>query len=162
DDFRRMVELLDQQSVAATGAPHTNDAELPVVDRIVLYIDDLDRCPPDRVVQVLEAVHLILALPLFVVVVAVDPRWLLQSRKLHCAQLRAATQHEGEDPAWKSPPLHYLEKIIQVPFAVRPLSPDGARALVESLLPLEAGEAAAATANGASGSPATADASGGA
>ena len=34
---------------------------LPAIDRIVLYVDDLDRCPPQRVVEVLEAVHLLLA-----------------------------------------------------------------------------------------------------
>ena len=31
------------------------------VERIILYIDDLDRCKPDRVIEVLEAVHLLLA-----------------------------------------------------------------------------------------------------
>ncbi len=51
----------------------------PPLERIVLYIDDLDRCPPRRVVEVLEAVHLMLALDLFVVVVAVDARWLIRS-----------------------------------------------------------------------------------
>jgi hypothetical protein len=39
---------------------------LPAIDRIVLYVDDLDRCPPPRVVEVLEAVHLLLAGRLFV------------------------------------------------------------------------------------------------
>jgi hypothetical protein len=37
----------------------------PPLQRTVLYIDDLDRCPPRRVVAVLEAVHLMLALDLF-------------------------------------------------------------------------------------------------
>jgi hypothetical protein len=59
--------------------------ELPRIDRIILYIDDLDRCPPRRVVELLEAVHLLLAVDLFVVVVAVDPRWLLRSL---CVSLR--------------------------------------------------------------------------
>lgn len=63
---------------------------LPAIDRIVLYIDDLDRCPPQRVVEVLEAVHLLLAGRLFVVVVAVDPRWLLRSIATHYADLFAA------------------------------------------------------------------------
>jgi hypothetical protein len=49
------------------------------IDRVVLYIDDLDRCPPAKVLEVLEAVHLLLALELFVVVVGVDPRWLRNS-----------------------------------------------------------------------------------
>ena len=36
-----------------------NDQEAPnPIDRIVLYIDDLDRCSPRRVVEVLQAVHL--------------------------------------------------------------------------------------------------------
>jgi len=47
----------------------------PPLQRIVLYVDDLDRCPPTKVVDVLRATHLLLALPLFVVIVAVDPRW---------------------------------------------------------------------------------------
>ena len=38
----------------------------------LLYIDDLDRCSEDKVVKVLEAVHLLLAFKLFVVIVAVE------------------------------------------------------------------------------------------
>lgn len=55
------------------------EAGVASIDRIILYIDDLDRCPPERVVDVLQAVHLLLAFELFVVVVAVDSRWLLRS-----------------------------------------------------------------------------------
>jgi hypothetical protein len=51
-------------------ATPTADAKIP--NRVVLYIDDLDRCPPGKVLQVLEAVHLLLAFQQFVVVVAVD------------------------------------------------------------------------------------------
>jgi hypothetical protein len=46
-DFNKLSDLLDQPTMP--------------VDRIVLFIDDLDRCDPDRVVKVLEAVHLLLA-----------------------------------------------------------------------------------------------------
>ena len=45
------------------------------LERIILYIDDLDRCPEERVVEVLEAVNLLMAFPLFIVIVGVDPRW---------------------------------------------------------------------------------------
>jgi len=57
------------------------------LERVVLYVDDLDRCPPDVVVKVLEAVHLLVAQSVFVVVVAVDPRWLHQAIR---HQLRTA------------------------------------------------------------------------
>jgi KAP family P-loop domain len=67
------------RACAASLEPDAVDDELPEIDRFVLYIDDLDRCPPRRVVEMLDAIHLLLAVPLFVVVVAVDPRWLLRS-----------------------------------------------------------------------------------
>ena len=144
DDFERMSDLLAQQRQRSGGTSDdtAEDESLPRIDRIVLYIDDLDRCPPRRVVEVLEAVHLILALPLFVVVLAVDPRWLLQSLRLHYSELLAAEGDGaalggGEEEDWRSTPLHYVEKIIQVPFALRPMNRDSARSLVHGLLPLE-------------------------
>jgi hypothetical protein len=57
------------------------DSDLRLFKRIILYIDDLDRCPPEKVVEVLQAIHLLLYFPLFVVVVAVDARWLSRSLK---------------------------------------------------------------------------------
>ena len=102
-----------------------------LINRIVLYIDDLDRCPPDRVVQVLQAVHLLLAFPLFVVVVAVDARWLAQSLQTQYRNLLAtSTRRDGlelsEGFGRQASPQDYLEKIFQVPFWVRPL-PEKAR-----------------------------------
>jgi len=61
----------------------------PRIDRIILYIDDLDRCPERNVFEVLQAVHLLLAFPLFVVVVGVDPRWLLHSLEQQAAVFKA-------------------------------------------------------------------------
>ncbi|MET0730956.1 MAG: P-loop NTPase fold protein, partial [Solirubrobacterales bacterium] len=116
------------------GSGSGGDETLPQIDRVVLYIDDLDRCPPKRVVEVLEAVHLILALDLFVVVLAVDPRWLLQSLRLHYSELLG--DEEQLDPEWESTPLNYLEKIIQIPFTLRPMGEGGIVALVAGLLPV--------------------------
>ncbi|MFD1052515.1 P-loop NTPase fold protein, partial [Kibdelosporangium lantanae] len=50
------------------------------------YIDERDRCPTPVVIKVLEAVHLLLAFPLFVVVVAVDATWLTSSLRDHFRQ----------------------------------------------------------------------------
>jgi WD40 repeat protein len=156
EDFEELQSVLnaasDRERETVAGAPADRiGPETPPVDRIVLYIDDLDRCPPKRVVEVLEAVHLLLALPLFVVVVAVDPRWLLQSLRLHYSELLASSgappgadgKPSGDEDAWLSTPGHYLEKIIQVPFTLRPLAAPGVARLVASLLP----EAPAATAH---------------
>jgi WD40 repeat protein len=135
-DFRRLDALL---GLARAGA----DEDLPRIDRIILYIDDLDRCPPARVVEVLQAMHLLLALPLFVVVVGVDPRWLLGSLKRHYRAL-LQTQVSGRAARaglsqWASTPQDYLEKIFQIPFALMPMTSDGFEKLVSDL----AGEPAA-------------------
>jgi hypothetical protein len=122
----------------------------PAVDRIVLYVDDLDRCSSKRVVEVLEAVHLLLALDLFVVVVGVDPRWLLGSlEERYGAQFapRAGRQ-------WRATPQDFLEKIFQIPFSVRPMDAAGFQRLIRDLLPVRqaAPEAvASAASNGADG-----------
>ena len=76
----------------------TSTEPTPDVHRIVLYIDDLDRCPPAIVVKVLQAVHLLLAFPLFVVVVAVDARWLAKSLEQHYGELLSTTRPPS-DPA---------------------------------------------------------------
>ncbi|MBX3155285.1 MAG: hypothetical protein KF773_04740 [Deltaproteobacteria bacterium] len=83
-------------------------------DRIILYVDDLDRCRPQQVVQMLEAVHLLLALDLFIVVVAVDSRWLTRALEVHYKELldvNASTPH------------NYLEKIFQITYALGPMDP---------------------------------------
>src|SRR5262249_59589230 len=60
-DFQRMAELLADASQEPAAYEDEAGDTLPRIDRVVVYIDDLDRCPPDRVVQVLEAVQLLLA-----------------------------------------------------------------------------------------------------
>ena len=84
-DFEQLVDLLPgdkpagAEQVAAVAAEVAR--RVPEVERIVLFIDDLDRRPPPKVVEVLQAVHLLLAFKLFVVVVGVDSQWLERSLK---------------------------------------------------------------------------------
>ena len=119
-DFECLSELL---ASAREHPPGAAAGDVPQIDRVVLYIDDLDRCPTSRVVEMLEAVHLLLAFDLFAVVVAVDARWLLRSLESHyAAELSSAAT-----------PQNYLEKIFQIPFAVRPMHRDGFVRMVDSL-----------------------------
>jgi len=117
----------------------------PPLERIVLYIDDLDRCPPRRVVEVLEAIHLMLALDLFVVVVAVDARWLIRSLQYHYRELFGA----GAAPVFIAPtgspeldadagpasPVDYLDKIFQIPYVLASPPPAALASYLRSLLP---------------------------
>jgi hypothetical protein len=138
DDYRRHLGLLARvredlgnleqlvrDNNEAGGEP---DGGAPP-NRIILYIDDLDRCSSEKVVEVLEAVHLLLAFELFVVVVAVDSRWLSFALT---DELRALdTFNRG---GRRATPQDYLEKIFQLPFWVQPLSEHGRRSLVHGLL----------------------------
>jgi hypothetical protein len=102
------------------------DAETPI-QRIVLYVDDLDRCPPARVVEVLESIHLLLAFPLFVVVVGVDIRWVSQAlRQRYPEQLSGA--------AGVASPIDYLEKVFQIPFWLPPMDAKGAERLLAAAI----------------------------
>jgi hypothetical protein len=108
------------------------------VNRIVLYVDDLDRCPPHKVIEVLQAVHLLLAFPLFVVVVGVDARWIARSLKTRYRELLRVDGSEpsakGDDTFGVARSDDYLEKIFQIPLWLRPLDAPGVRRMMNGLL----------------------------
>lgn len=93
--------------------------------RFVIVIDDLDRCAAENVVKVLEAVHLLFNYEMFVVVLAVDTRWLAQSLQIRYYQLLGATDSAG--------PYDYLEKIIQIPVHLLPLDEALVRTMITGL-----------------------------
>ncbi|MDN3550508.1 P-loop NTPase fold protein [Mucilaginibacter aquaedulcis] len=105
------------------------------LERIILYIDDLDRCPEERVVEVLEAVNLLMAFPLFIVVVGVDPRWVKNAllKKYH-VQFSKDSEIEQYEKIEAS---DYLEKIFQVPFHLQPASDQSVKHMIAGLLPTE-------------------------
>lgn len=125
-DFERLGVLLKD-----------GQAGLDKVGRLILYIDDLDRCPTHNVVEVLQAVHLLLALPLFVAVVGVDLRWLLHSLQEEYTAFQGVDQERKPSvrPEWITSPQNYLEKIFQIPFNLNPMESTGYQRLVKVLLP---------------------------
>lgn len=144
EDYRRHLGLVSlvrkdfqQLSNLLTGAS-SDRQNLPDIDRIILYIDDLDRCRAERVIEVLEAVHLLLAFPLFAVVVAVDPRWLRQSLLDHYPRLLGGLDDDAAKVRTRSlarpaTPQDYLEKIFQVPFNLQTMERSGYELLVDHL-----------------------------
>ena len=134
-DLRALSRLL---TASAPGEPIERGGREMRVDRIVLYIDDLDRCPADTVLQVLQAVHLLLALPLFVVIVGVDFQWLLGALRSEYRAIVKDGQDDGFDHL-KFMPLNYLEKIFQIPYWVPAMDDVGYRRLIRSLVESEQG-----------------------
>jgi len=141
EDFEKLSNLVQLHNEALEDGTEAGGDEYEdmMFNRIVLYIDDLDRCPEDRVLQVLQAIHLLLAFPLFVVVVGVDARWvsraLLRGYRglLHWRDEGRNGRAERELGRLASPQ-DYLEKIFQIPLWLRPINEAGRSSLIHGLL----------------------------
>ena len=134
DKLSRLVESFNKK--LDKGLESEEDEHM--INRIVLYVDDLDRCSTKKVVEVIEAVHLLLAFPLFTVVVAVDPRWLTQAlqieyKELFNGELALDTDGDGIPDLQRATPHDYLEKIFQISFWLYPMDVKGRRNMVETL-----------------------------
>ncbi|MBE1603838.1 P-loop NTPase fold protein [Actinopolymorpha pittospori] len=129
--YADLRQLSDSAEQAFAEWEQAGSAGPPPLERVVLYIDDLDRCSPRKVVDVLAAVHLLLALRLFIVVVAVDPQWLR-----HCLEQYHSELFGGTDGVTGVAPLDYLDKIFQVVFTLRPMGSEVDR-FIEALVPTE-------------------------
>jgi hypothetical protein len=158
--------LRDQRSEPATAPTGANVASadataagekkvsLKSVERVILYIDDLDRCKPQDVVRVLQLVHMLLAFELFVVVVAVDARWVEESLRHSYSWLSgngavtetaAETNAAGDSPdrpellmSSRITPQDYLEKIFQIAFWLTPMTAQQAAQYLKSLVRAQA------------------------
>jgi formylglycine-generating enzyme required for sulfatase activity len=107
-NFARLVEVL----VRREGATDR---------KLVIFVDDLDRCTPEKAVQVLEALKLFLDVPGCITLLA------LSAREVENAVL---LRYKG-----KVDPKQYLEKIIQVPFTLPPMENEAMQTYVERLAP---------------------------
>lgn len=95
------------------------------VRAVVVFVDDLDRCLTDAVVDTFEAIRLFLHVDKTAYVVGADQR-LVQAAIDH----RYPGAHEGDDSLGRN----YLEKILQVTIAIPPLSEPEVETYVALLL----------------------------
>jgi hypothetical protein len=91
---------------------------------LIILIDDLDRCSPERLIENLEAIKLFLNVDRTAFVVAADPRIVKNAIRIRYAEL-----FTGEPTATKADSLvtDYLEKLIQVPYTLPKLAPHEVR-----------------------------------
>lgn len=83
------------------------------VDNLVVMIDDLDRCTPDKIIETLEAIKLFLSVPRTTFIIAVDERVIKYSIKKKYPQIEDIEVDISKD---------YIEKIIQIPIHIPELS----------------------------------------
>ncbi|TEU11648.1 MAG: hypothetical protein E3J21_23090, partial [Anaerolineales bacterium] len=88
---------------------------LPEDSKIVVMIDDLDRCPPEKVVDVLEAIKLLLDDKMFIVFLGIDVAVVAGAVEMRYKDLLAKAGTSGYG---------YLDKIVQIPFRIPDPTPD--------------------------------------
>jgi hypothetical protein len=89
--------------------------------RIVVFVDDLDRCLPESALQVLESMKLFFDLDGFVFVVGLD-RDVVET--VIDAKYRRDEAHTTEDGESTIRGSEYVKKIFQVPFPLTPVALD--------------------------------------
>jgi len=84
-------------------------------ERLVVFVDDLDRCLPEKAIEVLEAMKLFLDVKGCIFLLGLDQDVVTRSIKV---KYRGFAVDEGEESDKRIPidGAAYLEKIIQVPF----------------------------------------------
>jgi len=102
DDFAKLIELTAYNSV-------------------VIFIDDLDRCLPERVIDTLEAIKLFLSVDNTAFVIGADERILKHSISMH---LKLHTFNNDSEYLQNTQQIvtDYIEKLIQIPYRIPKLS----------------------------------------
>jgi len=92
--------------------------------RLVFFIDDLDRCVPEQILKVLEALKLFLNLPGCVYILGVDR-----------SALEGSIKNRYKD--FELNEANYLDKIVQLPFSIPPIAEKSMEEFIINLLPSE-------------------------
>lgn len=83
------------------------------IDNLIVMIDDLDRCTPERVIETLEAVKLFLSVPKTTFIIAIDNQVMKYSIENKYPKITEDSEDFSDS---------YIEKIIQLPISIPELS----------------------------------------
>ncbi|MBN1429772.1 MAG: SUMF1/EgtB/PvdO family nonheme iron enzyme, partial [Anaerolineae bacterium] len=93
---------------------------------LVLFIDDLDRCLPEKAIEVLEAIKLFLDVPRCAFFVAIDRQVIIEGVRVRYRDFDQHSPISGSE---------YIEKIIQLPFQLPPLKDEQVEEFICALDP---------------------------
>ncbi len=103
---------------------------------IVIFIDDLDRCSPERVAELIEAVNLFLAgdIPDCMFVLGMDAEMVAAALEAAHAKVIAHLPPDTSTPiGWR-----FMDKFVQLPVLIPPAEPGDLQRYLESMLTVKA------------------------
>ncbi len=125
-DFDKYIKKEQENTTKNTIKTFRRDFEELIkatnYESVVIFVDDLDRCMPERVIETLEAIKLFLAVPNTAFVIGADERIIKHSISMH---LKLHTFNNNSDYLQDSQQIvtDYIEKLIQIPYRIPKLSP---------------------------------------
>ena len=111
---------MESEKLAETMAQFESDFELLLrkteIERIVIFIDDLDRCQSEKIVETFETIKLFLDIPECTFVIGADSSKIEHAIKDHYKlDYRAIEPATAGDRSFAE---DYIEKIVQIPFRI--------------------------------------------
>jgi predicted KAP-like P-loop ATPase len=101
--------------------------------RIVVFIDDLDRCLPQGALEVLESMKLFFDLPGFVFVVGLDQAVVERTIDLKYIDQRPKVDGKEGSASYQVRGADYIKKIFQLPYAVAPVAVNQLEEFLEAI-----------------------------
>ncbi|MCI0696865.1 KAP family NTPase [candidate division KSB1 bacterium] len=95
--------------------------------KAVIYIDDLDRCSEEKIMEILQAINLILGNSEFFVFLGMDTEMIHRAIRVHYRQ------NQADEPLPADFPENYLRKIVQLSFHLPETPPEKRFTLVSTL-----------------------------
>ncbi|MDQ8057924.1 P-loop NTPase fold protein [Bacillus velezensis] len=95
------------------------------LDNLIIIIDDLDRCSPERIIETLEAIRLFLAVKKTTFIIAIDEDVVSYAVQSKYPKIDDATLNISKD---------YIEKIIQMPIRIPELSDNDVKNYLKLLI----------------------------
>ena len=100
--------------------------------RLVVFVDDLDRCLPEKAIEVLEAIKLFLDVQDCVFVLGIDQDVIARGIEMKYKDVKDKKDGDGK-ARFTIEGIKYLEKIIQLPFQIPPVIQDDMGTFVDGL-----------------------------
>jgi hypothetical protein len=101
DDYKRLVDVV------------TEEGRWP----LIVFVDDLDRCPPPKLTEIIEAINLLLDAEHCVFVLGMDARTVAGGVEAKYKDLKPYLD-DGDDPGGLTLGQRFLEKIVQISFRI--------------------------------------------
>ena len=91
--------------------------------RLVVFVDDLDRCLPEKAIEVLEAIKLFLDAESCIFVLGLDQEVIARGIEMKYKEFGIKQDGDTSQQRFTIEGVRYLEKIIQLPFIIPPVEP---------------------------------------